>query len=110
MTEPVIAAAEGALAQAATKLLAPEVEQLLNELHDYAAAELAKLEAEAPQLLEDLEAKIPGVLAAAGDEAKNVAQAGLTRLRNVVDRIETHLGLRDATGSGLDPTPAVPAS
>lgn len=99
MTEPVIAAAAAALT--------PEVEALLNELHDFAAAELAKLEAEAPQLLTELEAKVPGVLAAAGDEVKSVANAGLVRLRNVVDRIETHLGLRDA--SGVDPTPAAPA-
>ena len=102
MTEPVIAAVAAALT--------PEAEALLNELHDFAAAELAKLEAEAPQLLTELEAKVPGVLDAAGDEAKNVANAGLVRLRNVVERIETHLGLRDATdGSGVDPTPAAPA-
>jgi len=72
MTEPVIQAAETALAPIAAAALA--------DLKQFAADELAQLEA-----------KLPGLLENAAQEAHDVAEAALTHLRNVVGRIEQHL-------------------
>lgn len=100
MTEPLIAAAEsiaGPLIQQAVKDLAPEAEAVLNQVHDFASAEFAKLDDSFPQLL-----------TVAEHDALGALRAAQSHLANVINHVRNILGI-PALGQPTDPTPAVPA-
>lgn len=101
MTEPVIAAVEGAaglLIQAAAKTLAPEAEQLLGELHDIAVEQLAKLETAVPRLVD-----------AAEHESASLVHSMQTHVADLLAHLRGILGINAAAGEPVGPTSAAPA-
>ena len=95
MTEPVIAAAESAVVQAAVKALAPEAEALLNDLHDTAAAAVARIDQVVPELL-----------AKAQNESAIALRTAQQHLAGLLDHVAGVLHIATPSASGVDPTPA----
>lgn len=96
MTEPAIAAAP--IVEAAAKALAPEAEQLLNELHDVAIAAAARIDQIVPELL-----------AKAQNESAIALRGAQQHLAALLDHVASALHLTTPASSSVDPTSAVPA-
>lgn len=99
MTEQAIESAIIPIVEGAVKVLTPDVEAALGELHDFATAEFVKLDDAFPRLLQTAET-----------DAHAALRTAEGHLANVVNEIRAKLGIPElGAAATVDPTSAVPA-
>lgn len=91
--------------QAIESIAIPVIENVVKELEPEAKVILADIQAHVVNGLHALEAKLPGVIAAAEGDASQVISSLVELAKGVVQRTEVHIGITPTA----DPTSAVPA-